>query len=72
MGLARIMERGGDEYHEYKKALKVAKKAIKKLCELTAEMEEEYEIDERKHHDDEDDDDYEYEERRPRKVKRRR
>lgn len=45
------MERGGDEYHTYKKALKMAKKAINKLCELTEEMEEEYDFEERDHSD---------------------
>ena len=42
MGLIRLMERGGDDYHEYKKALKMAKKSIETLCELTEEMEDEY------------------------------
>ena len=42
MGLIRLMERGGDDLHEYKKALKMAKKSIETLCELTEEMEEEY------------------------------
>ena len=46
MGLYRIMERGGDDYYEYKKALKEAKEAIKKahesieeICDITEEME---------------------------------
>jgi len=46
MGLIRVMERGGDDYYEYKKALKEAKEAIKKakdsieeICEITEEME---------------------------------
>ena len=42
MGLIRIMERGGDDYREYKKAVKAAKKAIETICELTEDMEEEY------------------------------
>lgn len=42
MGLIRLMERGGDDLHEYKKALKMAKKSIDILCELTEEMEDEY------------------------------
>lgn len=46
MGLIRIMERGGDDYYEYKKALKEAKESIKKahesieeIYEITEEME---------------------------------
>ncbi len=42
MGLIRIMERGGDDYRDYKKALKMAKKSIDTLCELTEDMESEY------------------------------
>lgn len=42
MGIVHIMERGGDDYREYKRALKTAKKAIETLCELTGEMEDEY------------------------------
>lgn len=42
MGLIRLMEHGGDDLHEYKKALKMAKKSIETLCELTEEMEDEY------------------------------
>lgn len=42
MGLIRLMERGGDDLHEYKKALKMAKKSIETLCDLTEEMEDEY------------------------------
>ena len=42
MGLIRIMERGGSDYQEYKKALKMAKKSIETLCELTEDMESEY------------------------------
>lgn len=35
------MERGGSDYHEYKKAVKMAKKAIETICDLTEDMEEE-------------------------------
>lgn len=42
MRLIRIMERGGDEYREYKRALKMAKRAIEKICELSEDMEMEY------------------------------
>jgi len=42
MGIVHIMERGGEDYRDYKKALKTAKKAIETLCELTEEMEDEY------------------------------
>ena len=42
MGLIRIMERGGDDYRDYKRALKAAKKAVDILCELTEDMESEY------------------------------
>ena len=42
MGLLHIMERGGSDYREYKRNLKMAKKAIETLCELTEDMEEEY------------------------------
>ena len=48
MGLIRIMERGGDDYREYKKALKMAKKSIETLCELTEDMEDEYGYKERR------------------------
>ncbi len=47
MGLIRLMERGGDDLHEYKKALKMAKKSIETLCELTEDMEDEYGYSER-------------------------
>lgn len=47
MGFIRMMERGGDDYYEYKKALKEAKEAIKKanksieeICEITEDMED--------------------------------
>ena len=63
MGIVRIMKRGGDDYHEYKKALKVAKKAIETLCELTEDMEDEYGYGER--------DEEEWDESRERRVRRR-
>lgn len=58
MGLIRLMERGGDDLHEYKKALKMAKKSIDILCELTEEMEDEYGYGERgsyRRHEEQDD-----------------
>lgn len=58
MGLIRLMERGGSDYHDYKKALKMAKKSIETLCELTEDMEEEYGYGERgsyRRKDDQDD-----------------
>lgn len=42
MGIIHIMERGGDDLYEYKKALKTAKKSIEMLCELSEEMEDKY------------------------------
>lgn len=42
MGLVTIMKRGGEDYREYKKAVKMAKEAIETICELTEEMEEQY------------------------------
>ena len=36
------MERGGEDYREYKKAVKMAKQAIETICELTDEMEDQY------------------------------
>ena len=42
MGIVHIMKRGGDDLYEYRKALKMAKKGIEKLCELTEDMEDEY------------------------------
>ena len=42
MGIVHIMERGGDSLREYKKALKMAKKGIELLCDLSDEMEDEY------------------------------
>lgn len=47
MGLIHIMERGGNDYREYKKAVKKAKEAIETICELTEEMEDQYGISER-------------------------
>ena len=64
MGLIRLMERGGSDYHEYKKALKMAKKGIEKLCELTEEMEDEYGYGERDEHE-------EWEDVRERRTRRR-
>lgn len=42
MGLIHIMERGGEDYRDYKTALKTAKRAIDALCEITEDMEEEF------------------------------
>ena len=42
MGIIHIMKRGGDDYREYKKAVKMAKEAIETICELTEDMEEEF------------------------------
>lgn len=42
MGLIHIMERGGDDLREYKKAVKMAKEAIDTICELSEDMEEQY------------------------------
>lgn len=50
MGLIHIMERGGDDYREYKKAVKMAKEAIDTICELTGEMEDQYGYGERRGH----------------------
>lgn len=47
MGLVTIMKRGGDDYREYKKAVRMAKEAIETICELTEDMEEEYGYSER-------------------------
>lgn len=57
------MKRGGEDYHEYKKALKMAKKAVEKLCELTDDMEDEYGYKERDEHE-------EWEEPRDRRYRR--
>ena len=48
MGLITIMKRGGEDYREYKDAVKMAKEAIETICELTEEMEEQYGIGERR------------------------
>ena len=42
MGLLHIMERGGEDLRDYKKAVKMAKEAIDTICELTEEMEDQY------------------------------
>jgi len=42
MGLIRIMKRGGEDYYDFKKALKMAKRSIETLCELTEDMEDKY------------------------------
>ena len=47
MGLIHIMERGGDDYREYKKAVKKAKEAIETICDLTEDMEDQYSYSER-------------------------
>lgn len=47
MGIVHVFERGGDDYREYKKALKMAKKSIEILCDLTEDMESEYGYSER-------------------------
>lgn len=47
MGIIHIMERGGSDLHEYKKAVKMAKAAIDTISELTEDMEEEYGVSER-------------------------
>jgi len=65
MGIVHIMKRGGDDLYEYKKALKMAKKGIEMLCELSEEMEDKYSYDER-------DDREEWDEPRERKSYRRR
>lgn len=42
MRLVRIFERGGEDLHEYKRALKKAKEAIEIICELSEDMEDKY------------------------------
>jgi len=42
MGLITILKRGGDEYREYKEAVKMAKEAIETICALTEDMEEQF------------------------------
>lgn len=64
MRLIRIMEKGGDDYREYKKAVKMAKKAIETICDLTEEMEDQYgERGSMRYKKSHDYDDYEVEER---------
>ena len=64
MRLVKIMERGGSDLREYKRALKKAKDAIDLICELSEDMEDKY--------SERDDDDWDYEEGEPvRKIKRR-
>jgi hypothetical protein len=63
MRLVKIMERGGSDLREYKRALKKAKDAIDLICDLTDDMEDKYS---------ERDDDWDYEEDEPvRKLKHR-
>ena len=57
MGIIHIMKRGGDDLYEYKKALKMAKKGIEMLCEISEEMEDEYGYGERGSYRREEDDD---------------
>ena len=59
MGLVRIMDRGGEDYREYKRALKTAKKSIETLWELTDDMEDEYGYTDRIGYNRHDDDDVE-------------
>jgi hypothetical protein len=42
MGIIHIMERGGSELYEYKRAVKMAKEAIDTICDLTDEMEDKF------------------------------
>lgn len=42
MGLITILKRGGEDYREYKEAVKMAKEAIDTICSLTEDMEEQY------------------------------
>ena len=42
MGVIHIMERGGEDLREYKKALKMAKEGIEMICELSDDMEDQY------------------------------
>ena len=42
MGIIRVMQRGGSDLHEYKKAVKMAKRAIDTICDISDEMEEEF------------------------------
>jgi len=58
------MERGGDEFYEYKKALKKAKEAIETICDLSEEMEDKYSERGGMHGSYRDDEEYEMKERR--------
>ncbi|MBR1436370.1 MAG: hypothetical protein IJ584_14825 [Bacteroidales bacterium] len=49
MGYIHIMEKGGEELSEYRKALKMAKKGIDKICELSEDMEDEFGYGERRY-----------------------
>lgn len=60
MGIVHIKKRG-DDLSEYRRALKMAKKGIEMLCDLTDEMEDRYSYDE--------DDDYEEDEKSYRRRK---
>ena len=60
MGIVHIKKRG-DDLSEYRRALKMAKKGIEMLCDLTDEMEDQYSYDE--------DDDYEEDEKSYRRRK---
>ena len=42
MRLVHIFKERGDELHEFKKALKMAKEGIETICELSEDMEDEY------------------------------
>ena len=61
MSVVHVIKRGGDDLRDYKKALKMAKKGIEWLCELSDEMEDKYSYDE--------DDDEEIEEKSYRRRK---
>lgn len=52
MKLVRLMERGGSDYHDYKKALKMAKEAVDILCDITESMEDEFSSREGSHYSD--------------------
>lgn len=51
MGLTAIFEKGGEDYHDYKKALKSAKRSIEELCEITERMEDKYGDEDSKMHE---------------------
>ena len=69
MGIVHIMKRGGDDLYEYKKALKMAKKGIELLCELSDEMEDEYGDSKYYRREDRDDSDSLYERMGMRRVR---